>query len=54
LYLYIIHKLLERAHTSTLPLAPFHTDTPAHFAPLNICSLIYSAGWSWLYPISYP
>jgi len=50
---YIIHKLLERAHTSTLPLAPFRTDTPLHFAPLNICSLSYSAGWSWLYPVSY-
>jgi len=46
--------LLERAHISTLPLVPFRTDTPLHFAPLNICSLSYNAGWSCLYPVSYP
>jgi len=50
----IIHKLLERAHTSTLPLASFRTDAPLHFAPLNICSLSYSAGCSCLNPVSYP
>jgi len=51
LCLYIIHKLLERAHTSTLP---FRTDTSLHFAPLNIWSLSYSAGWSCIHPVSYP
>jgi len=41
-----MHKLLlERSHTSILPLAPFRTDAPLHFAPFNICSLGYSAGW---------
>jgi len=49
-----MHKLLERTHTSTLTLAPFNTDAPMLFAPLNICSLSYSAGWSCLCAISYP
>jgi len=43
-----VHNLLERAHTSILPLASFRTDTPLHFTPLNICSLSYSADWSCL------
>jgi len=42
--LYIRHKFLERAHNSALPLAPFRTDTPLHFASLNIGSLSYSVG----------
>jgi len=39
-----MHKLLERVHTSTLPLASFRTDMPQHFAPLKVCSCSYSAG----------
>jgi len=45
LCLYIIQKLLERAHISTLPLGPFRIDTPVHFASFNICSLSYSQTW---------
>jgi len=49
LCIYIICKLLlERSHTSTSPLAPFRTDTALDFAPVNICSLSYNAGWSCL------
>jgi len=31
---YTIHKLLERTHTSSLPLAPFRIDAPLHLRHL--------------------
>jgi len=39
-----LHKFLERAHTSTLALAPFCTYTPLHFEAFNMPCFSYTAG----------